>query len=107
MRNNYNLINISNIKYHEFFYPLLIQKILNGTKKKFIIVLPNLDNSVKNFDSVSSFTNGCQAICMKHQSNPNTDSNLKFYNDKFAPNSYSWIVKETHLINVAPPSLDT
>lgn len=80
---------------------------IEDTKKKFIIVLPNLDNSVKNFDSVSSFTNGCQAICMKHQSNPNTDSNLKFYNDKFAPNSYSWILKETHLINVAPPSLDT
>ena len=41
MRNNYNLINISNIKYHEFFYPLLIQKILNGTKKIYNSSLKN------------------------------------------------------------------
>jgi hypothetical protein len=80
---------------------------IRETKQKFTIVLPNLDNSVKNFDSVTSIANGCHAICMKHQSDPNTDSNLLFYNEKFKSNFYSWILKEAHLIKVAPPSFDT
>ena len=65
------------------------------TKSKFIIVLPNLDNSIKNFDSVSSFTNGCQAICMKHQ---NLDTNLIGYNNNFEDNGiFSWKFKKLEL----------
>jgi hypothetical protein len=78
---------------------------IEDTKKKFTIVLPNLDNSIKNFDSVSSFINGCQAICMKHQ---NLDSNLIGYNDQFEIDGiFSWILKDLMLINVAPASLAT
>jgi hypothetical protein len=81
---------------------------IDNTKIRFTIVLPNLDNSTQNFDSISSFTSGCQAICMKHQTDENSDSNLKFYNNKFNSNyddenKFSWILKEAHLINVAPP----
>lgn len=72
---------------------------IDDTQRKFIIVLPNLDNSTQNFDSISSFTTGCQAICMKHQADENSDSNLKFYNEKFNSNygdknKFSWILKE-------------
>ena len=73
------------------------------TKSKFIIVLPNLDNSIKNFDSVSSFTNGCQAICMKHQ---NLDTNLIGYNNNFEDNGiFSWKFKKQELQRYEPEPL--
>ena len=73
------------------------------TKSKFIIVLPNLDNSIKNFDSVSSFTNGCQAICMKHQ---NLDTNLIGYNNNFEDNGiFSWKFKKRELRRQEPEPL--
>jgi hypothetical protein len=76
---------------------------MEDTKRKFTIVLPNLDNSIKNFDSVSSFTNGCHAICMKHQ---NLDSNLIGYNNQFELNNrFSWKMKEASLLNVPPPTV--
>jgi hypothetical protein len=76
---------------------------IEDTTIKFTIVLPNLDNSTQNFDSISSFTSGCQAICMKHQADGNSDSNLKFYNNKFNSNyddnrntnNFSWILKKS------------
>jgi hypothetical protein len=78
---------------------------IEDTKRKYTIVLPNLDNSIKNYDSIASFVNGCQAICMKHQ---NLDSNLIGYNDQFEIDGmYSWVLKEIMLINTAPPSLDS
>jgi hypothetical protein len=75
---------------------------IEDTQRIFTIVLPNLDNSTQNFNSISSFTTGCQAICMKHQADGNSDPNLKFYNDKFNSNyddnlntnNFSWILKE-------------
>jgi hypothetical protein len=75
---------------------------IDDTKIRFTIVLPNLDNSTQNFNSISSFTTGCQAICMKHQADDNSDSNLKFYNDKFNSNyddknNFSWILKQQDL----------
>ena len=77
---------------------------IEDTKRKFTIVLPNLDNSIKNFDCVASFVNGCQAICMKHQ---NLDTNLIGYNEQFEIDGmFSWVLKEIMLINTAPPSLD-
>ena len=78
-------------------------QLIEHTKKKFTIVLPNLDNSIKNFDPVSCFVNGCQAICMKHQ---NLDSNLTGYNDEFTlAGNFSWKIKETRLLNIPPESL--
>ena len=76
---------------------------MEDTKRKFTIVLPNLDNSIRNFDSVSSFTNGCHAICMKHQ---NLDSNLIGYNNQFELNNrFSWKFKDAILLNITPPPL--
>ena len=76
---------------------------IQDTKRKFTIVLPNLDNSIKNFDSVNSFVNGCHAICMKHQ---NLDSNLIGYNNQFeVAGRFSWILKETILLNIVPDPL--
>jgi len=62
------------------------------TISKYVIVLPDIDNSIQNFDSTDSFSNGCQAICMKHQ---NLDNFLKGYNDvKFGEGErYSWRFK--------------
>ena len=78
-------------------------QLIEHTKKKFTIVLPNLDNSIKNFDPVSCFVNGCQAICMKHQ---NLDSNLNGYNNEFTlAGNFSWKMKETRLLNIPPESL--
>jgi hypothetical protein len=78
---------------------------IEDTKRKFTIVLPNLDNSIKNFDSISSFVHGCQAICMKHQ---NLDSNLIGYNKQFElVGIFSWKMKEPILLNIAATSLDT
>ena len=83
---------------------------IDDTQIRFTIVLPNLDNSTQNFDSISSFTTGCQAICMKHQADGNSDSNLKFYNDKFNSNygdknNFSWILKEQALRKVPADNL--
>ena len=76
---------------------------IQDTKRKFTIVLPNLDNSIKNFDSVSSFVNGCHAICMKHQ---NLDSNLIGYNNEFELDKrFSWVMKEPILLNIVPTPL--
>jgi hypothetical protein len=77
---------------------------IEDTKKKFTIVLPNLDNSIKNYDSVICFVNGCQAICMKHQ---NLDSNLTGYNNEFTlAANFSFKMKEARLLNVIPDSLE-
>jgi hypothetical protein len=79
---------------------------LDETKKKFTIVLPHLENSKINFDSVTSFRNGCQAICMKNQNN---DNNLKGYVRRFEENDVvlsSWIMKPPELINMASLNLN-
>jgi len=76
---------------------------INETKQKYVIVLPNLDNSVINFDPKTSFDTGCQAICMKHQ---NVDNNLLGYNALFKANfNYSWLKKKLLLLNINAPVL--
>jgi hypothetical protein len=75
---------------------------LDETKRKFTIVLPHLENSKINFDSVTSFRNGCQAICMKNQNN---DTNLIGYNtNNFS--KFSWKIKPAGLINEASLNLN-
>jgi hypothetical protein len=74
---------------------------LDETKQKFTIVLPNLENSKINFYSLTSFQNGCQAICMKNQNN---DTNLTGYNNNNF-SKFSWRMKESNLINVAPDNV--
>jgi hypothetical protein len=76
---------------------------LSDTKTKFTIVLPNLDNSIINFEPVTSYVSGCQAICMKHQ---NMDTNLLGYNELFKENkNFSWILKPESLSNVSAAPL--
>lgn len=78
---------------------------ITETKRKFIIVLPNLDNSIINYDPKISFDTGCQAICMKHQ---NVDNNLLGYNARFKlKNNYSWIKKDIALLNESAPNIPT
>ena len=76
---------------------------INDTKSKFIIVLPNLDNSITNFEPVTAYASGCHAICMKHQ---NMDTNLLGYNELFKQNkNFSWILKPESLTNVSAAPL--
>jgi hypothetical protein len=77
---------------------------IESTKTKYTIVLPNLDNSIINFDPGFSFDTGCQAICMKHQ---NIDNNLLGYNALFkAKQNYSWFKKSrTELLNIDMPTI--
>lgn len=56
---------------------------ITETRRKYTIVLPNLDNSTPNFDSINSWAFGCQAICMKHQKDPKKDTDLDAYNKRF------------------------
>jgi hypothetical protein len=77
---------------------------MESTKTKYTIVLPNLDNSIINFDPALSFDTGCQAICMKHQ---NMDNNLLGYNALFkAKQNYCWFKKSrTELLNIDIPTI--
>jgi hypothetical protein len=76
---------------------------IESTKTKYTIVLPNLDNSIINFDPGLSFDTGCHAICMKHQ---NMDNNLLGYNALFkAKQNYCWFKKSrTELLNIDIPT---
>ena len=97
-----NSLNCNTYRYNDITIKDDIQ-IVQQTKQKFTIILPNLDNSIKNFDPVSCFVNGCQAICMKHQ---NLDSNLTGYNNEFTlAGNFSWKLKEARLLNIPPAPL--
>jgi len=47
------------------------------TKKSLFIVLPDLNNSIENYDWTKAYSNGCQFIAMKFQ---NVDNQLIHYN---------------------------
>jgi len=91
---------------HTYRYNQIVSKkgsaqFIATTKSKFVIVLPNLDNSIINFDTTLSFDTGCQAICMKHQ---NIDNNILGYNGLFKlQKNFSWIKKKRALLNVDVP----
>ena len=73
------------------------RNLISETQRKFVIVLPNLDNSNKNYDFTIAYNNGCHAICMKHQY---VDNNLLGYNNNFKDEgNYSFIIKKDELIN--------
>jgi len=77
---------------------------IESTKTKYTIVLPNLDNSIINFDPALSFDTGCQAICMKHQ---NMDNSLLGYNALFkTKQNYCWFKKSRiELLNIDIPTV--
>jgi hypothetical protein len=75
---------------------------IDETKKNFVIVLPNLNNSVNNTEFASAYGYGCNAIAMKYQTK---DANLQQYIEQFTnKGNYSWILKSEHLIANVPSS---
>jgi hypothetical protein len=97
-------LNCNTFRYNQIASKKGSASFIESTKTKYTIVLPNLDNSVINFDPTLSFDTGCQAICMKHQ---NMDNNLLGYNALFkAKQNYSWFKKSrTELLNIDIPAV--
>jgi hypothetical protein len=108
LKNNINLkakgLNCNTFRYNQIASKKGSVSFIETTKTKYTIVLPNLDNSIINFDPALSFDTGCQAICMKHQ---NMDNNLLGYNALFkAKQNYSWFKKSrTELLNIDIPTI--
>lgn len=97
-------LNCNTFRYNQIASKKGSVSFIETTKTKYTIVLPNLDNSIINFDPALSFDSGCQAICMKHQ---NMDNNLLGYNALFkAKQNYSWFKKSrTELLNIDIPTI--
>lgn len=73
---------------------------IDETKRNYVIVLPNLNNSVNNNEFASSYGYGCNAIAMKYQTK---DANLESYIKQFTnKGNFSWILKPNHLIANVP-----
>jgi len=71
--------------------PLLIDE----SHRSFIMVLPNIDNSLENFDPLLPHRNGCQFVGMKFQ---NIDSNLVGYYKLFTDyGGFSFVLKPNDL----------
>ena len=105
LKNNINLkakgLNCNTFRYNQIASKKGSESFIDSTKTKYTIVLPNLDNSIINFDPALSFDTGCQAICMKHQ---NIDNNLLGYNALYkAKQNYSWFKKSLDLLNIDIP----
>jgi hypothetical protein len=96
-------LNCNTFRYNQIASKKGSVSFIESTKTKYTIVLPNLDNSIINFDPGFSFDTGCHAICMKHQ---NIDNNLLGYNALFkAKQNYSWFKKSrTELLNIDIPT---
>lgn len=73
---------------------------IDDTKRNYVIVLPNLNNSVNNNEFAIAYGYGCNAIAMKYQTK---DANLESYIKQFTDTgNFSWILKPTHLIANVP-----
>ncbi len=72
--------------------------LINETKNNYMIVLPDVNNSLENYDYTLPLSNGCQIMAMKFQ---NMDSNLRLYNDYFSFNQgsgYNFVLKPSNLL---------
>ena len=69
------------------------QKLINDSRSNFIFVLPSMNNTNKNMDSMLAYSNGCQCIAMK----------LQFYDSNLA--SYYNLFKATNKDNPSPYAL--
>ena len=81
--------------------------LMDETKEKYTIILPDVENSLENYDYYKALTNGCQIIAMKFQ---NMDENLIKYNDFFIneeSGGYSFVLKPPHLINTIAETIGT
>ncbi len=69
--------------------------IIDESKTGLIMVLPNINNKINNYNFIVAQSNGCQFIGMKFQ---NVDSNLVSYNKIFKDEgNYSFILKPNSL----------
>ena len=80
---------------------------IDRAQRKMIMVLPNIDNKLENFDPMLPRSNGCQFIGMKFQ---NMDNNLIGYYNLFTEQGggYSFLLKPYNLrkdkpVPVVPP----
>lgn len=72
--------------------------LISETRDKYTIILPDIENSLENYDYYKALTNGCQIMAMKFQ---NMDDNLLKYNDYFMSNEaggYSFVLKPHNLL---------
>jgi hypothetical protein len=79
--------------------------LISETRDKYTIVLPDIENSLENYDYYKALTNGCQIIAMKFQ---NMDDNLIKYNDYFMSSEaggYSFVLKPDNLLYNNPQSI--
>ena len=68
---------------------------IDDSHRNLIIVLPNIDNSLENFDPLLPLNNGCQFVAMKFQ---NIDNNLVGYYKMFTEKGkYSFVLKPNDL----------
>jgi hypothetical protein len=78
--------------------PLMIDE----SHRSLIMVLPNIDNTLKNYDPLLPFNNGCQFVAMKFQ---NIDNNLVGYYKMFKDSGgFSFVLKPNNLRkDIIPP----
>ncbi len=79
--------------------------VIDEVKRHMIIVLPNINNNLDNYDFILPYSNGCQFIAMKFQ---NYDTNLNAYNQFFKEKGgYSFILKPPNLRRDLPPPIES
>ena len=79
--------------------------LISETTNKYTIVLPDVENSLENYDYYKALSNGCQIIAMKFQ---NMDDNLIKYNDYFMTSEvggYSFALKPHNLLYNNPETI--
>lgn len=78
--------------------------LMNDSKDKYIIVLPDIDNSLDNYNYFIPLSNGCQVIAMKFQ---NMDNNLVKYNEFFINKGlgYCFVYKSSKLLYNIPNNI--
>jgi len=68
---------------------------IDDSHRNLIMVLPNINNSLQNYDPLLPFNNGCQFVAMKFQ---NIDNNLVGYYKMFTENGgHSFVLKPNDL----------
>ena len=78
--------------------------LVGESKRKFFMVLPNLNNKLDNYDPLIPLNQGCHFIAMKFQ---NFDSNLAAYFNFFKnKGGFSFILKPKRILSPLNPNYD-
>ena len=80
--------------------------LIDESHRSLIMVLPNIDNTLDNFDPLLAFNNGCQFVGMKFQ---NLDSKLQGYYKMFKDTGgFAFVLKSNNLRrDIIPPETPT